>query len=461
LTYLISMKIIYVLHRFLPRFFSGTEIYTYYLAKEMERRGHEVQIFCAEDVKKSPDCKIIVQEDEYNGLKVHRINFNRDKTPNIIQFSYNNLLVADHFKSFLSSAQPDLVHITSFLNLSAAIIDPIKKFSIPAIFTATDYWCFCPKSNLLVFDRSLCNTAEVKSCLSCLISLSSFYEQILKKLRISTLVLTAIFLGLGKISGIKNNLFVKAEFALKERSYYILEKLKNLDLIITPTPHLQGFFLRAGFSPEKVVLSGYGLNLDWIKPHSSHFSEQPLRFGYIGMLAQLKGVDILIQSFNRLASSKRACLKIYGDDSHFPLYAKKLKQRAHHNPAISFPGTFSPEQLGEELDGIDVLVVPSMWYENAPLIISEAFAAGIPVVGSDVPGISCLVKDEVNGLLFARGDEQALTRCLARLLQEPNLLPRLRKNVPAVKSIQENGHELEEIYYKLIKNQTKIAPTMT
>jgi glycosyltransferase involved in cell wall biosynthesis len=461
LTYLIPMKIIYALHRFLPRFFSGTEVYTYQLAQEMRQRGHEVQIFCADEVKKGPDSKIIGQEDEYNGLKVHRINFNRKKTPNIIRFSYNNPLVADHFKSFLSSAQPDLVHITSFLNLSAAIIDPIKKFSIPAIFTATDYWCFCPKSNLLVFDGSLCNTAEVKNCLSCLISLSSFYEQVLRKLKISPLVLTAIFLGLGKIFGIKNNPFVKAEFALKERSYYILEKLKNLDLIIAPTPHLQGFFARAGFSPEKVMLSGYGLNLDWIKPHSSRFSEQPLCFGYIGMLAQLKGVDILIRSFNSLASSKRACLKIYGDDSHFPLYAKNLKQRAHHNPAISFPGTFSPDQLGEELGGIDVLIVPSMWYENAPLIISEAFAAGVPVIGSDVPGISLLVKNEVNGLLFPRGDEKNLTRCLEKFLHEPDLLTKLKKNLPPVKSIQENGNELEEIYYKLIKNQTKTAPAMS
>jgi len=79
LTYLIPMKIIYVLHRFMPRFFSGTEVYTYQLAQEMRQRGHEVQIFCADEVKKGPDSKIIGQEDEYNGLKVHRINFNRKK----------------------------------------------------------------------------------------------------------------------------------------------------------------------------------------------------------------------------------------------------------------------------------------------------------------------------------------------------------------------------------------------
>ena len=89
------------------------------------------------------------------------------------------------------------------------------------------------------------------------------------------------------------------------------------------------------------------------------------------------------------------------------------------------------------------------------------FVAGIPVIGSDVPGISVVVKDGVNGLLFPRGDGKNLTRCLEKFLHEPDLLTKLRKNLPHVKSIQENGHELEEIYYKLIKNQTKTAPAMS
>jgi glycosyltransferase involved in cell wall biosynthesis len=237
-----------------------------------------------------------------------------------------------------------------------------------------------------------------------------------------------------------------------------LEKFKNLDLIITPTPHLQGFFVRSGFSPEKVMLSGYGFNFDWVRPHSSHFPEQPLRFGYSGMLAQLKGVDTLIHAFNSLSFSKPACLKIYGDDFHFPLYAKKLKKLARNNPHITFPGTFSPDKRGEVLAEIDVLIVPSMWYGNAPLVVSEAFAAGVPVKGGDVPGISVLVKNGVNGLLFSRGDKNHLRRCFEKFLREPDLLTKLRKNSSPVKSIHENGNELGAIYYKLINNQTKTAP---
>ena len=455
------MKILYALHRFLPRFFSGTEIYTYYLAQEMQRLGHEAQIFCAEEVNKGTDCRITAQSDIYNGLRVHRINFNRKKVPDIIRFSYDNPIVSDYFQSLLSAIQPDLIHITSFLNLSMAILDPIKKGAIPTVFTATDYWCFCPKTNFLDFDGRLCTTADVKRCLACLISSSPLFERVMKKLRVSSLGLAKLFMVLEWLPGTKKNPYIKGIKALEERTHVILEKLKYVDLIITPTPNLRKFFLTAGLLPEKILFSGNGLNVKRLKKHNYHLPENPLRFGYIGLLAQLKGVDVLIRAFTNLSSSNHASLSIYGDDSHFPHYAQKVKKLAQKNPAIFFLGTFHPDKLGKKLADIDVLIVPSVCYENAPTVISEAFATGIPVVGSDVPGISCLVKDEVNGLLFARGDEQALTRCLARLLQEPDLLPRLRKNVPAVKSIQENGHELEEIYYKLIKNQTKIAPTMT
>jgi len=446
------MKILYVLHKFLPRYFSGTEIYTYNLAKEMQERGHEIQIFCADEVEKESDYYVSLQDDMYNGLKVHRVSFNRKKTPDIIRFAYDNPVVADHFKSFLSFNQPDIVHITSFLNLSAAIIDPIKSYSIPAIFTATDFWCFCPKSNFLAFDLSLCKKAEAKKCLACIISLSPFYNNFLKKLGISPLLTADILSFLSRISGFGKNPYIKGKQALSERPDYLQEKLRNLDLIITPSPFLREFFLDADLPPEKILLSEFGLNTDWIKPHDDRPLDKPVRFGYIGILSQLKGVDILIRSFLRLSYPNRACLKIYGDKSHFPHYAQWLVKLAENNQNIFFEDTFSPEKLGEILSEIDVLIIPSIWYENTPLVVLSALAAGVPVVASDVPGISQVVKDRINGLLFPRGDEEALTRCLDRFFQEPDLLVRLRENATPIKSITENGNELESIYNKLIED---------
>ena len=118
-------------------------------------------------------------------------------------------------------------------------------------------------------------------------------------------------------------------------------------------------------------------------------------------------------------------------------------------PSISFEGTFPPNQLGDVLGEIDVLVVPSLWFENAPLVIQSAYAAGIPVVGTNVAGIAELVRDGKNGLLFPRGDEQGLAACMKRFIDEPRLLAELRDNIEPVKTIEDNGAELEKLYLKM------------
>ena len=452
------MKILYVLHKFLPRYFSGTEIYTFNLAKEMEKRGHEVEIFCADDVEKGEDYQINSQDDNYEGLKVHRINFNRKKAPDVVRFSYDNPVVAEHFRHFLSFNPPDLIHITSFLNLSAAIIDPIKACSIPIVFTATDFWSFCPKSTFLAFDGSLCKKPEREKCLSCIISLSPFYTALFKKIGLSPFFMANAFSLVNKIPGLKNNPFIKGKQALEKRSDYLREKLRKLDLIITPTTFLQNFFLDAGISPKKTLVSGFGLNADKRNPHIDRPLNSPIRFGYIGMLAELKGVDILIKAFSRISYPNKACLKIYGDRFHFPDYFQSLLKLSKNNPGISFEDTFPPEKLGEILAEVDVLMVPSIWYENTPLVVLEAMSAGVPVMASNVPGISQVIKDQVNGILFPRGDEEALAKCLDMVIEKPRFLSKLRRNPPSIKSMRENGNELESIYNQLIKNRNNKIP---
>ena len=77
---------------------------------------------------------------------------------------------------------------------------------------------------------------------------------------------------------------------------------------------------------------------------------------------------------------------------------------------ITFRGPYGHEELAEAISSIDVLVVPSVWYENTPFVVLEAFATGRPVIASDLGGLSELVKDGVNGRTFRAGDPGALMR---------------------------------------------------
>ena len=95
---------------------------------------------------------------------------------------------------------------------------------------------------------------------------------------------------------------------------------------------------------------------------------------------------------------------------------------------------------------IDVLIVPSLWYENTPIVIAEAFAAGRPVIGSDVDGIRDSVTHEHNGLLFPRGDDVSLEQNLRRVLVEPHLLERLRNGIPPVRTTDDEVESLVRLY---------------
>jgi glycosyltransferase involved in cell wall biosynthesis len=102
------------------------------------------------------------------------------------------------------------------------------------------------------------------------------------------------------------------------------------------------------------------------------------------------------------------------------------------------------------LSEIDVIVVPSLWYENAPLVIQEAFATKTPVITTNLGGMAEAVDHGINGLLFERGDVADLARQLRRIVNEPELLDGLRAHIPTVKTIDEEVTELEANYRDLI-----------
>jgi glycosyltransferase involved in cell wall biosynthesis len=113
---------------------------------------------------------------------------------------------------------------------------------------------------------------------------------------------------------------------------------------------------------------------------------------------------------------------------------------------ITFAGTFPPEGIGAVLTEMEVLVVPSRWYENTPLVVYSAFAAGTPVVATNLGGLSEVVKHEENGMLFELEDAEGLAKQLRRLGGESGLLERLRAGIGPVKTVEENAAELEALY---------------
>jgi glycosyltransferase involved in cell wall biosynthesis len=155
-------------------------------------------------------------------------------------------------------------------------------------------------------------------------------------------------------------------------------------------------------------------------------------------------VHVLVEAFGHLRGAPLE-LDVHGHLDWFPDYVQGL-QRAAEGLPVRFHGPFDPPRLDEILTSVDVLVVPSVWYENMPITIQEAFRNGIPVVVTDLGGMAEAVEHDVSGLVFPRGDARALAERLRALATDAALYDRIAAGRPAVPTLAEVVDRLEEIY---------------
>ncbi|MCB9159888.1 MAG: glycosyltransferase [Caldilineaceae bacterium] len=173
----------------------------------------------------------------------------------------------------------------------------------------------------------------------------------------------------------------------------------------------------------------------------------------------IKGVHLLLQAVSRLYAEERAPfrVKLYGDPNKSPAYGGELAELAADLPNVEFCGTYPRDASARIFDGLDVLVVPSLWYDF-PLVIHEAFATKTPVIASRLGGMAESVQDGVNGLLFTPGDVDDLARQLARLVADRTLWRRLRANIGPVKSVATEVRELVSMYEELLSPRAALSP---
>lgn len=412
------MKVLFVVHQFLPEHMGGTEVYTHALAKSLLALGHRVLVFHGSLQGLGPG--------KHEGVPTFRTRGTL-QAPLVSRFKAEVLLhnpqAEEDFAAILSEWQPDLVHVHHLAGLSPRIVDLASAHSVPVVISLHDYWFFCPNAQLLRFDHRLCQGPHLGlDCALCALH------------RVKAMPLTPLAP------------FIAPFFYARNRALW--RTLEQATLIVAPSHFTRKLFLSRGLNPERVVMLKHGIEVPSIHPMWQSGDGQ-LRCIYIGGLAWQKGVHILIEAFNDL-DSRQVSLTIHGDENAFPEYSRQLHHLAH-NPNVIFGGPFTHHRLWDVLAEADMLVVPSLWYETASIVISEAFAAGVPVIASGHGALLEKVRDGVDGLLFRPGDAADLRAKIEQLIAEPSLLETLRGNILPVKTMEEHAQKLETIYRRLVK----------
>jgi hypothetical protein len=202
--------------------------------------------------------------------------------------------------------------------------------------------------------------------------------------------------------------------------------------------------VKNGWREDSMRILGYAV-AESIVPASDGPSNEGIRFGYMGSLVPHKGPHVLVEAFRKL-DWPQATLTLYGDPRTDNEHAIRLKALADGDPRIRFAGPYAQHEIRRVHSEIDVLVAPSVWYENTPFVMLEAQAAKIPVVASRLGGLAEIVEDGRSGFLFEAGNPGELAEVLARFRADPSLWSRLRAGIPPVKRMPEHIRELLALY---------------
>ncbi len=410
------MKILYVVHQFLPLHVAGTEIYAYHLAREMGRRGHEVRVFYVEWRGGEPGYRL--EERTYRELQCFEAV--PGDWPRNFRATYMNPEMERLFREVLDRFRPDIVHIQHLANHSMGYLDILEERGIPAVYTLHEYLLMCPGGGRLIRPGlELCPGPEAKACAEC-----------------------------AKAGGLPAPAEGSWEEAVERRKKEIVQRLAKADLFISPSRYLRERFVRAGWIPaEKIIASdnGFPTEIFHKAPRRKH---DLFHVGYIGTMVEHKGVHVLVEACRGLPEEEILC-SIHGDLNVVPEYGERLR-KMERPPCLRLMGAYDHEKVGEILAGMDLAVVPSLWVENSPLTIHEAFLAGVPLLVSDIGGMAELVPNGKGGLQFRTGDPGDLREKILALHRDPELLNRLRRTIPPVKTIQQDAADMESRYQALL-----------
>jgi len=436
-------KILFALHQFFPRFYTGTETLALEVAKEFQSRGHDVSILCVEPFTHDmpyPE-KLELLHDCYEGIPVWRL-FKGSKAglvagllESIEWESYDNRIIP-LIDDFLIQERPDIVHSFHLMQLTLSFAELVKKNGIPFYFTPTDFWLLCPTYQLLRHNGSLCAKPNGRSCFQCLLAV--YMQRLSEKpwrLRLG--------LALPQVAALFSPMVRSCQRILELR---IERNRRLMDLI--DGMFWSNEFLQNVFAENKYKSKNHKIIKFPVPQQASSLFNLPLaeasvvlRVAFIGTLSPSKGPQVAIKAVMKLPPQVLVELSIWGAAQKFE-FEQELKKLAQDDSRIIFRGTFPQDKFSEVLKDIDVLVIPSLWYENTPLTALSSLAARRVIIVSDLGGLSSLVENGHNGYIFPPGDASTLSRILLRLAQNKSELSKVIKNINPPRRVFDYVEEL-------------------
>lgn len=389
----------------------GSETYYFSLKELLEKNGHTVIDFSMKDEKNF--------ESKYSKFFVNNVDYNKrqsfiSKVKEAVKIIYS-FEAKRKLEKLIKETKPDIAHLHIFQHqLSVSILDVLKKYNIPIVYTAHDLKMICPNYKMMTHGK-ICEKCK-----------SGKYSNCLKNKCV-------------KDSTIKSAVAMSEAYINKYRNAY-----EKIDYIITPSKFYKDKFIEFGVNKNKIEHIPNFLNTKEIEydvlPKQDYFL-------YFGRLSEEKGIMTLIKAMEKT----EAILKIVGTG---PLKEKIeifIKENNYKN--IELLGFKSGKELNTIVANAAAVILPSEWYENGPYSAIESLKLGKILIGSNLGGIPELI--DGNGYVFKNGDSKDLYEKIEGIIK----LDKVSKEQMKDKSLEifEKEYVSKIHYNKLIKIYRKLV----
>jgi len=444
------MNILLTVPYFFPYSFGGGQIYVLRLSRELHRRGHKVSIITTAPWD-HPSGDIHYDHWQNEEISVTAIGINPAAESESDRWSECGYWLKRALRPVILEAKPDLAHLNGIKPLMTRLCNEI---GIPFVITAHHPGFCCPVGSLLTPEESICqNATERNYCILCCCrhktggrwfgeflgrmpaffsqSIGNYFSPILQKTR----------LGRGLLF----------PWLVEQRIKKLHILLHETRLIIAPSQAMGRLLQRNGVPERRIRVVPHGIEPLTSTPTQA-LAGRPIRFGFVGRIDRAKGLHVLLKAMELIPRPERAELHIFGE-AQAPWdqsYQRESILCYQGKVPVIEHGLIPSDRLQEIYAAIDVLVVPSIYFEVFGLVILEAFSAGRPVIASTSGGPEELVQDGENGLIVPANDPPALSRAIQRLINEPALIETMASHIKPVRNMVQHVEQLLSVYQEVL-----------
>ena len=434
-------------YTYFPDPVGGTEIYVQSLAANLARSGIQ-SVICAPGAT--------ARSYVHAGAQVHRFAGRHSDWPLEFWYDEGDSIAAEAFATLLALEKPDLVHVHAHTTgVSLRLAEEVRAFGVPLVFTYHTGTVTCETGGLLRWGYEPCDgRMDASRCAACNLTRLGMPRQMASLVgrtprQVGRIVEKCGFAGPAwtalRMSGL-----------LERKHAAIRAFLAAADIVVAPSQWVAGLLAANAVPAAKVSICAQGLvRRATVAAHTAAVpAPPPLRVAVLARLDRTKGVHVLIEA---LAANRDldVLLDVFGvSQPGEPRHAEMISRAIALDPRIRLCDPVPHDQVVDLLPSYHVLAVPSQIMETGPMVVLEAFAAGIPVVGSDLGGIRERVVDGRNGLLVRASDRGAWAAAFSRLISDPVLSRRLSEGITPPLLMEDVAVRMEQIYRSLMSTAT-------